>query len=235
MSKPLRTILYIDDDFDILEVVKLSLQKIGGFSVTTSGHSSEAITLAQALHPDLIMLDVMMPHADGPTVVGQLHSIAELAHIPVIFMTAKNQPSEMMHYRKTGVVGVIPKPFNPVTLPSEVLAFWNAHHTPTMQPEDDFIKDLREKYREHLSARYDDIESLLVRHRVGELLPADYENMRRIVHNLVGSGATYGYDAVSETARTLERSLDNNGDVHMLVADSKALLKAISHATRCLH
>ena len=129
MTTALTRILCIDDETDILEIAKMALEAVGGYTVKTCNRSVESIEAAQAFGPDLILLDVMMPGLDGAATLKLLKADAALAHIPVIFMTAKVQPSETAHYLELGAVGVIAKPFDPMALPDEVKRLWQRYHT----------------------------------------------------------------------------------------------------------
>src|SRR5579884_2847440 len=90
----MRRILIIDDEDDIREVAKASLEIVGGWEVLTahSGLAGLAIAAAEAL--DAILLDVMMPDMDGPTTYQRLQSDPTTRDIPVIFLTAKVQSAE---------------------------------------------------------------------------------------------------------------------------------------------
>ncbi|HZI11668.1 MAG TPA: response regulator, partial [Myxococcus sp.] len=81
---------------------------------------AEALEKAAAEKPDLILLDVMMPVMDGPTTFAKLRAQEATAHTPIIFMTAKIQKQEVARYLELGALGVIGKPFDPMTLPQEI-------------------------------------------------------------------------------------------------------------------
>ena len=121
---PIRHILCVDDEEDILQVTRLSLETVGGLEVSTCKGGAGALSLAKQVHPDLILLDVMMPGMDGPSTFRMLKTDPEIALIPVVFMTAKVQPSEVSNYIALGALGVIPKPFHPMTLSKQVEALW---------------------------------------------------------------------------------------------------------------
>lgn len=118
----LKYIMLIDDEPDIREVAKLALSKIGGFDLTVCHSGEEALQSLQVNQPQLILLDVMMPEMDGPTTFKKMreHQIK----IPVIFMTAKIQKSEITDYLEMGAIGIIPKPFDPISLSSDILKIW---------------------------------------------------------------------------------------------------------------
>jgi CheY-like chemotaxis protein len=70
--------------------------------------------------PDLILVDMMMPGMDGMAALAELRASEELKHVPVIFMTAKVQKGEVERYLLAGALGVVSKPFDPMTLPKEI-------------------------------------------------------------------------------------------------------------------
>ncbi len=103
----------------------LALEAIGGYTVLLSDSGADGLRRASAEQPDLILLDVMMPGIDGPTVLVTLRADPDTASIPVIFMTAKVQPAEVEHFTSLGALGVIAKPFDPMTLADAVRRLWD--------------------------------------------------------------------------------------------------------------
>jgi CheY-like chemotaxis protein len=129
MSVPsLERILYVDDDADIQQVVAMSLEVDAGFAVQTCSSGAEAIAIARSFRPDLILLDVMMPDMDGPATLSALRADCELANLPVIFLTAKAQKTEVERLRALGAIDVISKPFSPMILAARMREIWTAHH-----------------------------------------------------------------------------------------------------------
>lgn len=126
-GQSLKHILYVEDEPDIQTVAALALETVGGFRVTVCGSGEEALKVAPLLCPDLILLDVMMPGTDGPHTLRKLRELPALQATPVVFMTAKVQRSEVEHYTTLGAIGVIAKPFDPITLSQEVLDIWENH------------------------------------------------------------------------------------------------------------
>ncbi len=124
--KPLKTLLYVDDDPDIREIVQMSLTLDGQLNVLTSDGGERALLKMRVEHPDLVVLDVMMPGMDGPTLLKRMRQDPNLAHIPVIFMTAKASAEEAERFRELSAIGVIAKPFDPMALGGQVRALWEA-------------------------------------------------------------------------------------------------------------
>lgn len=124
----LSRVLYVEDEPDIQEVVRLALEMVGGFEVEVCGSGRDALARAQEYRPDLILLDVMMPGMDGPTTLAALRQVPELEQTPVVFMTAKVQAHEVAHYKEMGALDVIAKPFDPMTLSATVAEIWGRYH-----------------------------------------------------------------------------------------------------------
>ena len=99
--KPLKTVLYVDDDPDIREIVQMALSLDGQMTVFTSDGGERALLKRMRLDPNL-------------------------AHTPVIFMTAKVSPEETARFRELSAIGVIAKPFDPMALAGQVKALWEA-------------------------------------------------------------------------------------------------------------
>ena len=125
-TSELKKILYVDDEPDIATIAKLALETVGGFDVSICENGKSALEQIEGLDPDLVLLDVMMPDMDGPTTLMELRRLPAFKHTPVVFMTAKVQPSEILHYKELGAVDVIPKPFDPMALSDQVRHLWNS-------------------------------------------------------------------------------------------------------------
>ena len=120
-------VLYVEDEDDIREVAEFALED-EGFELNSFSSGVDAIEGAADLSVDLILLDVMMPGLDGPSTLQKLREIPGMRETPVIFMTAKIQPAEIAGYLEIGALGVINKPFDPMTLADEIRALLQKHH-----------------------------------------------------------------------------------------------------------
>jgi two-component system OmpR family response regulator len=129
--KDLSRIMMVEDELDIQAVAQVALETLGGLTVVMCSSGKEALDHVLSCAPDLILMDVMMPGMDGPTTLRTLRANPATAGIPVIFMTAKVQSHEVSRYKEIGGLGVIPKPFDPMTLASAVRTIWEQEHVRT--------------------------------------------------------------------------------------------------------
>ncbi|MCA9705335.1 MAG: response regulator [Myxococcales bacterium] len=113
-------VLLVDDDEDIRVIGEMALTEVGGLRTLLASSGEQALAVAAAERPDVILLDVMMPGMDGPSTFRRLREDPATASIPVVFVTAKVQRHEVERYRALGAIGVIGKPFDPMALPGEV-------------------------------------------------------------------------------------------------------------------
>lgn len=121
-------ILCVDDDPDIRTIAVMALGLDPGMEVRSVGSGAEALALLDGggWRPDVVLLDVMMPGMDGPTVLATIRSRSDTGALPVIFMTARARKADVDAYRDLGAIGVIVKPFDPLALAREVRALIGA-------------------------------------------------------------------------------------------------------------
>ncbi|NJM33438.1 MAG: response regulator [Rhodomicrobium sp.] len=122
--KDLQRITYVEDEPHIREIVQLALEELGGYTLQVCESGAEALDNAPIFHPDLVMLDVMMPGMNGIQTFRSLKQLPHLADTPIVFVTAKAQKHEIQQYLSLGAIDVIPKPFDPVTLPADIMTIW---------------------------------------------------------------------------------------------------------------
>ncbi len=120
---PLR-ILLIEDDPDIQQMVKLSLKFQGGHEVLVASGGKEGLQKAAAERPDLILLDVMMPEMDGYETCKRLKADEQTAAIPVVFLSARAQQSEIQKGKELGAIDYLVKPFDPLKLGQQLEALY---------------------------------------------------------------------------------------------------------------
>jgi CheY-like chemotaxis protein len=117
----MRTILVIDDSALIRAAAQISLGHLAGWSVLLAESGAEGIALAAAEQPDAVVLDVEMPGLDGPATFERLGQNAATRGIPVVFLTGRAEETRR-RLTELGAVAVLPKPFDPATLPDQVAA-----------------------------------------------------------------------------------------------------------------
>ncbi|WP_306016311.1 response regulator [Oceanicaulis sp. MMSF_3324] len=122
----LERIACVEDDLDIRTILEMSLSEVGGFSVELYEDGPSALAALTGEPPQLIMLDMMMPGMNGLEVLKALRRRPEYQDTPVVFMTAKAQSHELDTYIEAGAQTVIVKPFDPMTLPNEILKIWDS-------------------------------------------------------------------------------------------------------------
>lgn len=121
-SATVHKVLVAEDDLDIQKVIRMSLRHGGVSDVVLTGDGRECLAAVNRVRPDLILLDVSMPHLDGYQTCVLLKSNPETQSIPVIFLTAKVQVQEAELGMKSGALGYLNKPFDPLTLHEQILA-----------------------------------------------------------------------------------------------------------------
>jgi two-component system alkaline phosphatase synthesis response regulator PhoP len=117
-----RRILVVDDSALMRELARLALETVAGWEVVAAESGDEALELGAADPPDAILLDVVMPGKDGPATLAELQAAPATREVPVIFVTAKGQPSDLERFTALGVAGVIAKPFEIDALAGQVAA-----------------------------------------------------------------------------------------------------------------
>ena len=191
-------ILHVDDEPDIREVVELSLGLDPAFSVKSCASGGDALAAVDDWRPDLILCDVMMPVMDGPATLARLRERPETARIPVVFMTARAQAREMEHFKSLGATGVIPKPFDPLTLAQFVRR--QLHSAGISALRDGFLKRLRA----------DAMALATCRRELAEDSSDDtaLEQTRAFAHALAGAAGIFGFQQIGASAATLESVIE---------------------------
>jgi len=116
----MKKILIVDDQPDVRELVSVTLE-IGPFHILTAENSEQALALARAELPDLMLLDIQMPgDLDGLDVCRLLKSDARTKGIHILMLTAKGQDWDKQAGRAAGADGYFVKPFSPLELMNQV-------------------------------------------------------------------------------------------------------------------
>ncbi len=116
-------VLYVDDEADIREIAELALSLDPAMEVRTAADAREGLAIAGTWLPDMILLDVMMPGLDGPSTLARLRDCTRTRDVPVVFITARAQATDIQTFATLDARGVIAKPFDPLALAGQVRRF----------------------------------------------------------------------------------------------------------------
>ncbi len=111
MPRAPATVLVVDDDLLVAELLQASLE-MAGYAVRHAPDGAAALTAVQSDPPDLVLLDVMMPDVDGWTVLSQLREDRSTASLPVVLLTGKSMPADQLRAWNLGASGFLAKPFS---------------------------------------------------------------------------------------------------------------------------
>ena len=119
-----RSILIVDDDVDVSQMVKMILEKTGLYAVNICNRGNEAFKIIQDTRPELVLLDIMMPDADGTDIADQIQKDKSLALTRIVFMTALVSQTEVLKNSVIGGYPFISKPISDETLLQRVKGFF---------------------------------------------------------------------------------------------------------------
>ncbi len=123
----LSRVLVVEDDADIQKVVRMSLKIRGVGEVIVVDSGTECLARLSSFTPDVILLDIMMPHVDGYETCRRLKENPATRAIPVVFLTARAQKADRERGMKLGAAGYVTKPFDPMTLHDQIVALLAEH------------------------------------------------------------------------------------------------------------
>ncbi|MBI5639470.1 MAG: response regulator [Nitrospirae bacterium] len=199
-------VLFVDDDVSIQKLAGITLERLGGYEALICGSATEALRAVGDFRPDIIILDVNMPWMDGPQTLAEIRKLPDMSAVPVVFLTASTQQHEIDNYIRIGAAGVIAKPFDPMTLPGKIEEFWRCRER--RQEERALnLSALSKDYAEGLPYKIEEIWKTWREISEGQWDDRKLEEMRLMVHNLAGSGQTFGFPEVSLSAHLLEQAL----------------------------
>lgn len=202
--RPLKRILVVDDDPDVLEVVSLALTALGSYTVETCGAPIDALDRARAFEPDLILLDIMMPGMDGMDILAALRGMEATAATPVVLVSAQVHNDDIPHYEAMGCLGIIPKPFDPRTLPHRVEALWGVHSRKWEAAHEREFEALRVAYVRELPEKIVAMQAAATALAAGGWDRELLQSLYHLAHRMAGSGGLYRLAALSRAAGALE-------------------------------
>lgn len=115
-----KRLLIVDDESSFTRLLRLTLEGTGKFVVEEVNNGTKAVEVARYFKPDIIFLDVVMPEIDGGDVATKLRADPELAHVPIVFLTAIVSAKEASHQSDIGGFPFLAKPVSVDTLAKAV-------------------------------------------------------------------------------------------------------------------
>ena len=131
---PKERILVVEDDDDILQLLKYNLAK-EGYRITGAASGEEALRVLKTGLPDLVLLDLMLPGIDGLEVCRTLKRDARTSRIPIIMLTAKGEEADIVTGLELGADDYITKPFSPRVMLARVRTVLRRRHTEPLAQE----------------------------------------------------------------------------------------------------
>jgi len=122
-------VLIIDDEEDTRQVAGMCLGMLGGLEVVEASSGKEGLRKAAEEKPDVILLDLLMPEMNGAETLVRLRENPDTFKIPVIFLTTVGMFPEFEDLKGLGALAVLPKPFDPTRLSSQIFAVLNGDHS----------------------------------------------------------------------------------------------------------
>jgi len=166
-----KTVLVVDDESRMVEFIAMNLE-LEGFRVVRAANGSEALEKATREHPDLVLLDIMMPDMDG---FETLQGLRETSSVPVIFLTAKSEEVDRIKGLDLGADDYITKPFSPRELVSRIRAVLRRTE-PAAVTSSEIVVD------SELRVNFDQ-RKVIVRGQEIRLRPTEYRLLYQLVTN----------------------------------------------------
>ena len=166
-----KTVLVVDDESRMVEFIAMNLE-LEGFRVVRAANGSEALEKASREHPDLVLLDIMMPEMDG---FETLEGLRETSSVPVIFLTAKSEEVDRIKGLDLGADDYITKPFSPRELVSRIRAVLRRTE-PAAVTTSEIVVD------NELRVNFDQ-RKVIVRGQEVRLRPTEYRLLYQLVTN----------------------------------------------------
>ena len=116
-----KSVLLIEHEADLREILRASLQEFGGWHVTLSSSIREGIRLCEQIHPHLILIDTSAPELDALLFVEELKTYSLNQAIPMLLISSRAGLFTPRQLHQMGFAGAIGKPFNPSTLPAQII------------------------------------------------------------------------------------------------------------------
>jgi two-component system alkaline phosphatase synthesis response regulator PhoP len=224
-----KKILIVEDEKDILQLIKLYLEK-EGFRTVSAMTGTEGLRQAKAEHPDLIILDLMLPEMDGLEVCKRIRLNQDTALLPILMLTAKAEESDTVIGLELGADDYVTKPFSPKALIARVKALLRRLERTAQSPESQYqYGPLLVDLSRH-EVRLDGQEITLTAKEFG-LLEHLLRNIGRVLTRDVLLNAAWGYDYYG-TTRTVDVHVRRLKQKLPLLNDAIISVKSLGYKLR---
>jgi two-component system, OmpR family, alkaline phosphatase synthesis response regulator PhoP len=191
-------ILVVDDDTEIVRLIRAYLEQ-AGFEVITAYDGMTALRMVRSEHPDLVVLDLMLPDRDGWDITRIIRNDNHLAHTPIVMLTARVEDSDKIVGLELGADDYITKPFNPQVVVAHVKAVLRRSSGEMLPPKHLRVRDIFMDLDRH---------EVIVRDEVIDLTPTEYSFLRVLLEHpdhaftrleLIEAALGYAYDGLERT------------------------------------
>ncbi len=199
-------ILVVDDDKEIVRIVRAYLEK-AGYAISVAYDGETALHIIRSDHPDLVVLDLMMPNRDGWSVTKLVRADESLAKIPIIMLTARVESEDKLLGFDLGADDYIPKPFNPNEVVARVRAVLRRSIGGPEQPHILQLGNLLMDVDRH---------EVQLHGKPIELTPTEFDLLRTLIENpghaftraaLIEKGLGFAYEGMERTLDSHIRNL----------------------------
>lgn len=206
-TSDIQSVLLVEDDADTRAAVRFALWDLHQIYLRVCSSAREALQAAADFRAQLLLLDVMMPEIDGPTVLAGLRQNVMHRDTPAIFLTSLVQPDDLRYYQSLGVAGVIPKPFDPLTLADDIAGILgklpDTQPSPPAMPEE--LDVLHRVFARELPVKLEHIRGALAQCRSEPVAREECARLWELIEELRTTASAYGNHRISMAARRAEQ------------------------------
>lgn len=231
-TAPQPRLLYVDDDPEQRLLVRLALERLGGWQMTLAGSQEDLPAVARQSGAGFVLLATTADTAPTERALASLRADAGCRALPVVVLAVHAPPAAAAHWQGLGAVDAITGALVPSTLPARLRTL---HMPRPAEPEADPIADLRRSFLAQLPQRRQTLRRRWQAAVGGE--SAAIDEVRLVAHRLAGTGATFGQDEIGRLARQLEQAVlawravpatETRAAVEAALADFEMAVDAVS-------
>ncbi len=201
------SVLVVDDDPFVREILTTALMADGKVSVTSFARGDEAVRAAPDIQPDLILLDVLMPGLDGAQTWTALCEVLN-QEPEVIFLTAKDQTDAIALVGEEYGSRIISKPFDPLTIVDQIRHVLKQRDEKKLSSPSR-VAHVKKKFRQSLVEQADALDAAYAQFKNGQVAPGAVNALHERVHKLAGTAGLFKFEAISDIANDLERLISD--------------------------